>query len=80
MLENSVIMSQALAVSSFENPFKNFVNLQTPTMRKRKILKREVEEMEANESIVERDDSAEEMPQYMPNPSITSLVSKTFLF
>lgn len=71
VLENSVLMSQALAVSSFENPFKNFVNLQTPTIRKRKILKREVEEMEAN--IVEKDDEVEEMPQYIPNPSITSL-------
>ena len=74
VLENSIVMSQALAVSSFENPFKNFVNLQTPTIRKRKILKREVEELE-KESVVERDDDAEEMPQYIPHPSINSLVN-----
>ena len=75
VLENSVLMSQALAVSSFENPFKNFVNLQTPTIRKRKILKREVAEMEANESVVEKDNEVEEMPQYIPNSSVTSLVN-----
>eukprot|EP00093_Oithona_nana_P013785 13785.XXX_51695_49333_1 [CDS] Oithona nana genome sequencing. len=73
VLENSVLMSQALAVSSFENPFKNFVNLQTPTIRKRKILKREVAEMEANESVVEKDNEVEEIPQYIPNSSVTSL-------
>ena len=79
VLENSVLMSQALAVSSFENPFKDFVNLQTPTIRKRKILKREVAEMEANELVVEKDNEEEEMPQYIPNSSITSLVSALFL-